>query len=340
MSSYLLNSSVPSARTEHPSPSFSRSGDAKISLYDVSLPARRAIRKVYRHLIELTYLLRPWLDNPDFPTVMAEMRLRTFVRTAKWPRIIDTLQRISPSASAHDERIQRVMHDIRGGALTSLTLYLQMAEQGDLLARDIPQLVLLANDHAKILRSMIVDLDRIRYTLDEIFRPQSAQQLVTTWHQKHYRMPTGHAAMIAVDCTIPQVVIADSVIELAALERIVYNLINNAVRHADTPNVQLTIQACPTRSRIAQVSVANTISPSQYAKLCTLCPDHDFSRLVTESLSTTNGGLGLGICADIVAHMFHCDSLQAVMAAGLFTLTCTPNQFIVTAAWPLGRQDG
>ena len=339
MSSLMHNSSVPTALATHSILPAPRSGDAKISLYDVTLPTRRAIRKLYRHLIELTYLLRPWLDNPEYPTTMAEMRLRTFVRTAKWPRIIDTLQRISPIVPTHHERIQRVIHDIRGGALTSLTLYLHMAEQGDLLARDIPQLVLLANDHAKILRSMVVDLDRIRYTLDEIFHPQSAQQLVTTWHQKHYRMPTGHAAMITVDCTIPHAVVADSVIELAALERIVYNLINNAVRHADTPSVQLTIQASPVRPHMAQITVANSISASQYAKLSALCPDHNFNRLVTESLSTTNGGLGLGICADIVAHMFHCDSLQAVMAAGLFTLTCTPHQFSVTVAWPLGRLD-
>lgn len=315
-------------RTQH------RTYESTLSLYDLTLPTRRTIRKLYRHLIELTYLLRPWLDTPDYPTVVAETRLRTFVRTAKWPRIIETLLHLAPMAHRNNDRVLRVIHDIRGGALTSLTLYLQMAERGDLLARDIPQMVLLANDHAKILRSMIVDLDRIRYTLDELFVPQPIDVITATWHAKHYRIPSGHAAWVTVECPLTGY-IAESMIELAALERVLYNLVNNAVRHCAQPHVGIRIAPSPHFVDLVSIEVWNALSNDQYQQLLTLCPDGQWHRLVCESLSTTGSGLGLGICADIVAHMCGMDHIAQVLAAGYFHVTATPTSFHVQFAWPL-----
>ena len=311
-----------------------RAYESTLSLYDVTLPTRRTIRKLYRHLIELTYLLRPWLDTPDYPTVFAETRLRTFVRTAKWSRIIETLLHLAPMTHRHNDRVLRVIHDIRGGALTSLTLYLQMAECGDLLARDIPQMVLLANDHAKILRSMIVDLDRIRYTLDELFVPQPIGVITTTWHAKHYRIPSGHTAWVTVECPVVEYV-AESMIELAALERVLYNLVNNAVRHCAHPHVGIRITPSPHFADMVIIEVWNTLDAQQYRRLLQLCPDANWQRLVRESLSTTGSGLGLGICADIVAHMCGMDHVEHVMAARYFHVDATSTSFHVQFVWPL-----
>lgn len=311
-----------------------RTYESTLSLYDVTLPTRRAIRKLYRHLIELTYMLRPWLDTPDYPTAVAETRLRTFVRTAKWPRIIETLLHLAPLTHRNNDRVLRVIHDIRGGALTSLTLYLQMAEQGDLLARDIPQMVLLANDHAKILRSMIVDLDRIRYTLDELFVPQPIDVIPATWHAKHYRIPSGHTAWLTVECPV-QGYIAESMIELAALERVLYNLVNNAVLHCAQPQVSIRLAPSPLFSDMVMIEVANTIDGAQYQRLAQMCPDANWNRLVHDAFSTTGSGLGLGICADIVAHMCGMDHIAQVITAGHFHVHVTPTRFHVQFAWPL-----
>jgi signal transduction histidine kinase len=233
----------------------------------------------------------------------------------------------------HD-RVLRVIHDIRGGALTSLTLYLQMAERGDLLARDIPQMVLLANDHAKILRSMIVDLDRIRYTLDELFVPQPIDVIPATWHAKHYRIPSGHTAWVTVECPL-QGYIAESVIELAALERVLYNLVNNAVRHCAQPHVGIRITPSSVFADMLDIEVWNTIDDAQYQRLRALCPDAHWDRLIRESLSTTGSGLGLGICADIVAHVCGMDDVAHVLATDSFRVSVTPESFHVHCVWPL-----
>ncbi|MFZ9858719.1 MAG: ATP-binding protein [Roseiflexaceae bacterium] len=306
--------------------------DIELSLYDVPLKARRAIRKLYRHLVELTYLLRPWLDNPDFPTTMAEKRLRTFVLTAKWSQMISALQDVTPTQTQLDSaRVHRVIHDLRGGALSSLSLYLQLAESGDLHAQDIPHMVLLANDHAKMLRTAISDLDRIRYTRDELFLPQQIDTIVHHWRNVLYRIDTGQSAHVTCESHVSGY-IADSVIELAALERVLYNLVNNAVRHTPDYHVKVNIMYDSCLQDCIRFSVSNKLTSSQIELLSQLTADTPH-RLILTPITTTGSGLGLGICADIVAHVFQAD-VDEIIRQQYFTVSWDTGEFHVDFVWP------
>lgn len=307
--------------------------DIELSLYDVPLKARRAIRKLYRHLVELTYLLRPWLDNPDFPTTMAEKRLRTFVLTAKWSQMINALRDVTPTQMQHDSaRVHRVIHDLRGGALSSLSLYLQLAESGDLHAQDIPHMVLLANDHAKMLRTAISDLDRIRYTRDELFVPQPIDHIVHHWRDVVYRIDSGESAHVTCHSQVSGY-IADSVIELAALERVLYNLVNNAVRHTANNQIEIHIMYVDESRELVHFSVSNRITDAQHAMLSQLTANNP-DRLVMMPLSTTGSGLGLGICADIVAHVFQADG-DEIIRQRYFAVSWQDGRFTVEFVWPM-----
>lgn len=307
--------------------------DIELSLYDVPLKARRAIRKLYRHLVELTYLLRPWLDNPDFPTTMAEKRLRTFVLTAKWSQMIGALAEVTPTQTQIDSaRVHRVIHDLRGGALSSLSLYLQLAESGDLHAQDIPHMVLLANDHAKMLRTAISDLDRIRYTRDELFMPQPIDAVVQAWRSVHYRIDSGQSAYVTCNSTVYGY-IADSVIELAALERVLYNLVNNAVRHIARGDVAVSIDYVNESQENVRFSVCNELTTAQVDQLVALTNNQP-EQLVLLPLSTTGSGLGLGICADIVAHVFQSD-VDEIIRQRYFAVSWSGERFCVSFVWPM-----
>lgn len=307
--------------------------DIELSLYDVPLKARRAIRKLYRHLVELTYLLRPWLDNPDFPTTMAEKRLRTFVVTAKWSQMISALQDVTPNQTLIESaRVHRVIHDLRGGALSSLGLYLQMAESGDLQAQDIPHMVLLANDHAKMLRTAISDLDRVRYTRDEIFMPQPIDAIVQHWRNVYYRIDTGQSALVTCHSQVFGY-IADSVIELAALERVLYNLVNNAVRHTYAGTIDMRIEYHNQAHDLVRFSVQNPLTQDQVLQLTRLTNNTPHN-LVLQPITTTGSGLGLGICADIVAHVFHSD-IYEVLRQQYFAVSWDESQFVVEFVWPI-----
>lgn len=307
--------------------------DIELSLYDVPLKARRAIRKLYRHLVELTYLLRPWLDNPDFPTTMAEKRLRTFVLTAKWSQMIGALKDVTPTQTQLDSaRVHRVIHDLRGGALSSLSLYLQLAESGDLHAQDIPHMVLLANDHAKMLRTAISDLDRIRYTRDELFLPQPIDTIVQHWRSVFYRIESGQSAHVTCHSTVYGY-IADSVIELAALERVLYNLVNNAVRHTAHEDVMIDISYYDESHEVVRFSVTNSLTATQAEQLAILTANQP-ERLILMPLTTTGSGLGLGICADIVAHVFNSD-VDEIIRQNYFTVSWNATRFTVEFVWPM-----
>lgn len=307
--------------------------DIELSLYDVPLKARRAIRKLYRHLVELTYLLRPWLDNPDFPTTMAERRLRTFVLTAKWSQMIGALKDVTPTQTQIDSaRVHRVIHDLRGGALSSLSLYLQLAESGDLYAQDIPHMVLLANDHAKMLRTAISDLDRIRYTRDELFLPQPIDAIVQHWRSVTYRIESGQVAQVTCQSNVFGY-IADSVIELAALERIVYNLVNNAVRHTANADVEIDINYMDESRELVRFTVSNSLTSDQAEQLSTITTNRP-ERLVLLPITTTGSGLGLGICADIVAHVFNTD-VDEIIRQNYFSVSWNASRFTVAFVWPL-----
>ena len=307
--------------------------DIELSLYDVPLTARRAIRKLYRHLVELTYLLRPWLDNPDFPTTMAEKRLRTFVLTAKWSQMLSALQAVTPTQTLIESaRVHRVIHDLRGGALSSLSLYLQLAESGDLYATDIPHMVLLANDHAKMLRTAISDLDRIRYTRDELFIPQPIDTIVHHWRNVFYRIESGQACHVSCQSHVYGY-IADSVIELAALERILYNLVNNAVRHTHAGGVEIQIEYHDTTHELVRFSVQNPLTTDQVTRLDQLTANNP-SNLILRPITTTGSGLGLGICADIVAHVFQTD-VDQIIHHRYFDVSWRNNQFVVEFVWPM-----
>jgi signal transduction histidine kinase len=281
----------------------------------------------------LTYLLRPWLDNPDFPTTMAEKRLRTFVLTAKWSQMISALRDVTPTQTYIDSaRVQRVIHDLRGGALSSLSLYLQLAESGDLHAQDIPHMVLLANDHAKMLRTAICDLDRIRYTRDELFLPQPIDGIVQHWRNVLYRIDSGQSAHVTChSCVFGY--IADSVIELAALERVLYNLVNNAVRHTPNNEVEIHITYHDDAHELVRFSVSNTITDSQVAVLSQLTRNVP-ERLILMPLTTTGSGLGLGICADIVAHVFQAD-VDEIIRQRYFTVSWQDGRFTIDFVWPM-----
>ncbi len=306
--------------------------DIELTLYDVPLRARRAIRKLYRHLVELTYLLRPWLDNPEFPTTMAEQRLRTFVLTAKWSHMIGALKDVTPTQTQIDsERVHRVIHDLRGGALSSLSLYLQLAESGDLHAQDIPHMVLLANDHAKMLRTAISDLDRIRYTHDELFMPQPIDAVVQHWRSVLYRIDSGQSAHVTCKSQVYGY-IADSVIELAALERVLYNLVNNAVRHTAHEDVDIDISYIDESREFVRFTVSNSLTTAQADQLSVLTANRP-ERLILLPLTTTGSGLGLGICADIVSHVFQTD-VDEILRQQYFTVSWK-SRFNVSFVWPM-----
>ncbi len=193
-------------------------------------------------------------------------------------------------------------------------------------------MVLLANDHAKMLRTAISDLDRIRYTRDELFVPQSIDSIVQTWRDVYYRIASGQAAQVRCHTNVSGY-IADSVIELAALERVLYNIINNAVAHVYDGPIIISIDYSDGNHQFVRMSITNRISADQVTLLNQLTHNNPV-QLITQPITTTGSGLGLGICADIVSHVLQIDGTQ-VLQQQLFTVHWSDTHFVVSFVWPM-----
>ena len=130
--------------------------------------------------------------------------------------------------------------------------------------------------------------------------------------------------------------IAQSCVEFSALDRVVYNLMNNAIRgsaHSDDA-VQLRIMTEDEHtSEIARFWITNSIDETQSRRLKTTFGD-DMTELFVSNFSTTGSGLGMQIVAEFVAKAFGVSTTKA-LAQGMLGAIVTDCEFHAWFHWPV-----
>jgi hypothetical protein len=225
------------------------------------------------------------------------------------------------------ERLRQALHDVRGGALSSLTLTSKLAMVRPDPAR-VRSLRILAADHLKVMRNAVLELDDAQRDADRTPRSHSVGRLIATLE----RVASDHARVL-VDSQF-QGAITTSCMELGALDRAALNVVNNAVRHSASGTVHVWLAPVegppPNDLRLA---VANTVEEEHGRALEERFGD-ELSRLFLEGFSTTGSGAGLGICAEFVSSAYGLARVADATQAGLLGARLLEGTFVAWLHWP------
>ncbi|MFP5467624.1 MAG: ATP-binding protein [Gammaproteobacteria bacterium] len=223
----------------------------------------------------------------------------------------------------------KVLHDIRGGALMPLQLYAHMAqEEADPL--QLRSAVFLARDQAKIMRNILPDLDPEVRRADESEKPHYIRGVADKWDGFRFDRPDQAPGHVSVHCSYDGL-LASCCLEASAVDRIVYNYINNAIRFTAGPQIRLEI--LPVGEHVVRWMVANPITADQAAWLQDSTRG-DLSSLFRGGITRGGHGLGLSNCADFVAAAFGLHDIDEALAGKYLGAVARDGWYLAWAHWP------
>ncbi len=265
--------------------------------------------------------------------------------------LIDQVTELGTASRAlgEDEARAKAIHDLRGGALSALLGRLQLLDR---LTRDENQLkvlFVLTRDHLKIMRSALLGLDDPRRDADR--RPKSHDVSLALdkwqdtvvgphWAEKPIRLH--------VDCR-HEGALTECCLESAAIDRIFYNLVNNASRHSVSHRLDLAIFPVPAApGESLRFVLSNDVGAGDAASLGTLAQAGGADRvdqgthqslwaLFEPEVTSTGSGFGLTVVADFVADAFGLPNRRAALRERYVGAILDRNVFRVWFHWPVAN---
>ena len=298
-----------------------------------------AIQELYQFLCQLLRFITPQLDDG-----MAMIgSLREFLVKAGYEVVMRRIHDLGATLEANETplALRKIYHDIRGCGLPALVMHLDMVLAGEAQAQDLGRIFLLCRDQLKIIRNALPDVDPAGYARDLESNEHSTTLLLDKWSTAIYRL-RGAEVALTMRCEF-EGSISERCMEFAALDRVVYNLVNNAARFAADGKVDLNIFAIdedgrgPARDETdLRFVVMNRLHPHHGARIRADLGD-DLSSLFGGGYTTGGHGLGLSICGDFVTDGYGLPSLHTALANGYLGARIIRDTFLVWFHWPARR---
>jgi hypothetical protein len=272
------------------------------SLSDFTLVDVELLKVIYEN-IKSVYDL--WLYMKETPQYSLFKNNVEWLRSSEMVNIGKALGSESEYSSPH---IHKILHDVRGGALMAMISSATRIAIFDLYhdLEVMRSFVFLARDQAKMMRNAIHDIDIPTRTADERFMIHSVYDYVKKWNHFEYHFEQ-KVIVIKVRCYYEGNV-TTCCLEASALDRVVYNLINNALRFSAGNEIFLTIFLI---GDILRWVVENQITPENIQWLKEHVGD-DLQDLYKGGISNGGNGIGLTNCADLVAASFGISTINAI----------------------------
>jgi hypothetical protein len=229
--------------------------------------------------------------------------------------------------------LRELRHDLRGGGLTALVGVTHLLDEGVLgggeEAREHLQLaVWFARDHAKMMRMALPWLDPERAAVDATERPHGVDDLVRKWQGAHMKVADAEATL-RVHARLPGA-LASRCIEAAALDRVSYNLLNNAVRFTADDAVEMHLD--DVSGELGRVAVVNVVGDEERPWLAATLAE-DPRALFRAGVTRGGEGDGLASVARIVSSVFGLSPLEAVERHMVGT-RMSGDRFVAWFHWP------
>lgn len=272
-------------------------GGFSISLKDLAVEDVTLVVQIYNALKSVYDLWLYMGAQPNYPLLL--QRLGMF-GTADF---IGKVQGVGASSYLHgrdNETMRSAIHDIRGGALTSLSGYARLLPRLENKPEYIKQAVYLARDHAKMMRNIMPDLDQAVRDADEGLKLHAIDEFVNKWAGFQFELPNKQVQVVA--ATEFKGYVTSRCLETSAVDRILYNYINNAARFAANDEVRFTVWPLP-GTELTRWIVENDITADQ-KKWLQQEVNGELSQLFKGGHTRGGHGVGLNNCANFVATSF------------------------------------
>jgi len=241
-------------------------------------------------------------------------------------------ERAAPSLSEPERtRLHKNLHDIRGGALAVLVVKLEWLTLPGMTPTEDQRdsVFFLARDHLKIMRNCFKDLDPERRMRDLSEHPHTTELIREKWdgfssNGKSVRFRGSYSGAIASCC-----------LEFSTVDRVIYNLVNNAVRHGEGEEIEMIM--APDRDTDPGnllFVVRNPISETGEAKLNAAFGER-WWKLFHGGFTTDGTGLGMRICADCVGRAYGVLELEELVREGYLGVRRDESGFSAWFFWPL-----
>lgn len=288
-------------------------------------------RTLYAALQDLLGVVRGTLDDRE--TALAE--LRVYLQRWRWGELVREVQQLGEATErdAEDDTIGKVIHDIRGGGFQALSIMLQFIDFGIAQSDDIHRLFFLTRDHLKIMRNAVVDIDEQGYERDRSDNLHNVVLLTEKWQRVVHKV-RGRQAIVLVDCQFTGNV-SERCLEFAALDRVLYNLMNNAVHNAADGAVYLAILPFPAEEpQNLRFVIYNAVTSDQRALLLERSKGQ-IGELFRGGFTTGGTGLGMRICAEFVTNAFGLRNIDEGLQGAYFGAMLAESYFVNWFHWPI-----
>ena len=288
--------------------------DLYVDLDQLAARDQTLLRGLYEHLTELLYVIadtattdarkwesiQGWIDRHNLDEMIGEVRELGHASHERNP----------------GERLSKAMHDVRGGALSSLLGRLQLFGHLRRLPGALNILFIQARDHLKIMRSAIVGLDERRREADRKPKAHAMRLMIDKWHESIVGPKWRERPIrLEIDCRY-EGALTECCLESAAIDRIFYNLAANACRHAADERLEMAIFPVPEPpGECLRFVLSNRVNETDAARLRAVIraggadsTDRGAGRslfaLFEPEVSSTGSGFGLTVVGDFVAGAF------------------------------------
>ena len=303
--------------------------DNSVVLSDFTSTDQAVIKEMYASLITLMGHMRQQKDiGYDLPGLQA------LLNQLDWSALIKRLQQLGDNLPEHiATHLGEAIHDIRGGSFAALSINVQMIGMGLVEDDDLLRIFFLVRDHLKIMRNAVRDIDLERYQADWEQKLHNVKLIVEKWTNTIHKV-SNTSARIELDCQFDGN-ISERCLEFSALDRVLYNMVNNAVRHTADDVVYLSIfpadLAAPHDVRFV---IYNAITP-EHRQILRSRFGENLNQVFGSGFTTGGSGLGLRICAHFVANAYGVHSFEDATSAGYLGATLLDDYFVNWFHWPV-----
>ena len=270
-----------------------------------ALPAQD--RAILMTLYEFLQKLQGELEERHVGAPESYADISRLVKDLDYEAVLKSLGGLGQGAdlSSLPSTTAKAYHDIRSGSLTAITLMLDLFKMGLAGEDHLDRLYMLCRDHLKIIRNCVFDIDEEGLQRDLRAIPHGVDLLKEKWAGATYSIPSG---TVAIDFTTEfDGVVSSCCMEFAALDRTLYNLINNATRFSADGRDSVKVEADePVGRTNLKFLICNAVTATDIERLRGTLRERcmDLPQLFEGGLTVDGNGFGLRICADLVCHNY------------------------------------